>query len=258
MGGFSFPPGISIRDVKGCGTSGMAALDSRTGYILKFHLGDNDECARCNQERDIYQILERSSLPRPSSLLKFHGSTSHGILLEYAELGTVRQYLCESPQQLIPPSTLLRWAQQAAGALQFMHANEICHGDVSCTNFFLDKSLDLKVGNFTSSSNGSFVTPQDLQDDISDYGSALYEMAMGYVPFPNLHKDEREQRLKQKSFPDLANLELKYVVLRCWDGHYTRFADVLRDINIAHLINRRSYAPEQLNKLSKASIQHAP
>jgi serine/threonine protein kinase len=128
---------------------------------------------------------------------------------------------------------LLQWSQQAAEALQFIHANGVCHGDVSCTNFFLDKSLDLKVGDFTSLSNGSRVTMQDIQDDISDYGSALYEMATGYPPFPDLHKNEREQRLKQKSFPDLANLELKSVVLRCWNGHYKSFADVLRDVNIA-------------------------
>jgi serine/threonine protein kinase len=81
---------------------------------------------------------------------------------------------------------LLHWAQQAAEALQFIHANGVCHGDISCTNFFVDKSLDLKVGDFTSSSTGSFVTPQLLQDDILDYGSALYEMAMGHVPFPDL------------------------------------------------------------------------
>jgi serine/threonine protein kinase len=211
----------------------MAALDPKTGYILKFPLGDDDECARCNQEREVYQVLERSLLPRPSSLLKFHGSTSHGILLEYAELGPVRQYLRESHYQPILHSTLLRWAQQAAEALQFIHANGICHGDVNCTNFFLDKSLDLKVGDFTSSSNGLVVTPQDLQDDISDYGSALYEMAVGRVPFPDLRKDEREHRLKQKSFPDLANLELKSVVPRCWYGHYNSFAYVLRDVNIA-------------------------
>ena len=77
----------------------MAALDPQTKYIIKFPLGDEDECARCDREREIYQLLEGSPHPRPSSLLGFHGSTSHGILLEYTELGPVRQYLAETQSQ---------------------------------------------------------------------------------------------------------------------------------------------------------------
>ncbi|KAL2794918.1 kinase-like domain-containing protein [Aspergillus keveii] len=151
---FSFPPGICIRDVKGCGTSGMVALVPNTKCIIKFPLGDEDECARCDHEREIYQLLETSSHERPLSLLRFHGSTSHGILLDYAEFGPVRQFLRES-QDSIPTSTLFRWARQAAEALQFLHENSICHGDVNCTNFFLDQHLNLKVGDFTSSLVGS-------------------------------------------------------------------------------------------------------
>ncbi|KAL4862653.1 hypothetical protein BDV12DRAFT_39937 [Aspergillus spectabilis] len=232
-GGFSFPPGIGIQDVKGCGTSGMAALDPETRYIIKFPLGDDDECARCDQEREIYQLLELSSHPRPSSLLKFHGVTSYGILLDYAELGPVRQFLHKS-QYSVPISTLLRWAQQAAEALQFIQANGICHGDVSCTNFFLDQSLDLKVGDFTSSFNNSPATPEAFQEDILNYGSALYEMATGHLPCPNLCEDEREQRFKQKAYPDLTNVEMKSMILRCWDGQYTSFTNILEDINTAH------------------------
>jgi hypothetical protein len=56
----SFPPGIGLQDIKGCGISGMVALDPNTKYIIKFLLGDDDECARCDQEREIYQVLESS------------------------------------------------------------------------------------------------------------------------------------------------------------------------------------------------------
>ncbi|KAE8355375.1 kinase-like protein [Aspergillus coremiiformis] len=229
---FSFPPGIGIQDVKGCGTSGMAALDPDTKCIIKFPLGDDDECARCDHEREIYQLLELSSRERPSSLLKFHGSTSHGILLDYAELGPVRQFLRES-QDLITISTLLRWARQAAEALQFLHENRICHGDVNCTNFFLDQHLNLKVGDFTSSLVGSRATPQDFQEDISNYGSALYEMATGHLPYHTLSEDEREQKFRQRKFPDLTNVHLKSLILRCWNAEYTTLVNIAKDINIA-------------------------
>ncbi|PWY94064.1 kinase-like protein [Aspergillus sclerotioniger CBS 115572] len=230
-GNFSFPPGIGLQDVKGCGTSGMAALDPNTKYIIKFSLGDEDECARCNREKEFYELLELSSHSRPSSLLNYHGSTSHGILLEYAELGPVRQVLRAS-QHPISTSTLVRWAQQAVEALQFIHANEICHGDINCTNFFLDQHMNLKVGDFTSSFNDLFVTPQALQEDISNYGSALYEMATGHLPYHTLSGDEREQRFKQKRFPDLANVALKSVILRSWNAEHTSFASILKDIKV--------------------------
>ncbi|KAL2853201.1 kinase-like protein [Aspergillus pseudodeflectus] len=228
----SFPPGIGLQDIKGCGTSGMVALDPITKYIIKFPLGDDDECARCDKEREIYQLLESSPREWPLSLLKFHGTTSHGILLDYAEIGPVRQFLRES-QDSIPPSTLLRWARQAAEALQFLHENGICHGDVNCSNFFLDQHLNLKVGDFTSSLVGSLATPQHFQADILNYGCALYEMATGYLPYHTLCEDKREQKLKQGKFPDLTTVGLRSLILQCWDAGYTTLADVMKDIDTA-------------------------
>ncbi|KAL3476420.1 kinase-like domain-containing protein [Aspergillus californicus] len=178
-GGFSFPP------------------DPKTKHIIKFPLGDEDECTRCGQEREVYQRLELSPYPRPCSLFGFHGSTGHGILLEYAERGPVRQMLHESLYS-VPLSTVLRWAQQAAEALQFIHANGICHGDVNCTNFFLGEYLDLKVSDFISAFDNSPATPQAFQEDISNYGSALYEIVTGHLPYEYLSEDEREQRFIQK------------------------------------------------------------
>ncbi|KAL5340933.1 kinase-like domain-containing protein [Aspergillus crustosus] len=242
MGATNFPPGIGIQDIKGCGTSGMVALDLNTKYIIKFPLGDEDECARCNHEKEIYQLLESSSHERPPSLLKFHGSTSHGILLDYAELGPVRHFLRGGSHDPIPSSILLRWARQAAEALQFLHNNSICHGDVNCSNLFLDQHLDLKVGDFTSSLVGSLATPHDFQGDISNLGSAMYEMARGHLSYPTLSEDEREQKLEQREFPDLANVELKSMILRCWNTEYTCFVDIVEDIETTytHLIPQKS------------------
>lgn len=229
----NFPPGIDIQDIKGCGTSGMAALDPITGYIIKFPLGDDDELARCDQERRIYHLLKSSIYKRPSSLLQFHGSTSHGILLDYAEFGPVRKFIRSSAHP-IQISIVLQWAQQAAEALEFVHANGICHGDINCTNFFLDHQLNLKLGDFTSSTDS--VTARDLQEDISNYGSALYEIAIGHPPYPNLSLEEREQRFQAKVFPDLAKAAtLKSLILRCWTSEYTSMGDILRDINIARM-----------------------
>ena len=214
-----------MQDVQGLGQSGMAALDPTTKHIIKFPFKD-EERANCNREREIYQRLERSSLPRPSSLLKFYGSTDHGILLEYAEHGTLRRYLNGSTPPL-PLPTLLSWAKQAAEALQFIHANGIMHGDVDCRKFFITECLDLKVGDFTRSSDA---TPEGVRADISDFGSALYEQVTGYLPYPGLPQDEKERMFRQMEFPDLTTVEVKGIIFPCWAGHYTSFAGVLEDI----------------------------
>jgi serine/threonine protein kinase len=128
---------------------------------------------------------------------------------------------------------LLRWARQAAEALQFLHENGICHGDVNCSNFFLDQHLKLKVGDFTSSLVGSLATPQDFQEDIK-YGSALYEMATGYLPYHTLSEDIREQKLKQRKFLDLTTVGFKSLILQCWNAEYTTLADIVKDIELTN------------------------
>lgn len=227
---FSYPPGISLQDIKGCGTSGIAALVPNTKEILKFSLGDEDECARCDHERRIYQLFELSSYQRPKSLLRFLGSTNYGILLEFAELGPVRQYLHglrHPPQE----SICLRWAYQAAEALHFVHINGVCHGDINCNNFFLDGHLDLKLGDFTSSSIHPHIPQQALQEDMFEFGSALYEMATGHPPYPDLSTTEREETLLAKKYPDLTKITtLKSIIHRCWNAEYNNMEDIMKDI----------------------------
>ncbi|KAL3265063.1 hypothetical protein ABHI18_000187 [Aspergillus niger] len=175
MGALQLPPGIDPDDMIGQGSSGIAALDPKTKHIIKFPFNEDEARAACDREKEIYERLERSPLPRPSSLLKYYGPRDQGILLEYAKHGTLRRYAygLDLP---IPLPAILRWAKQAAEALQFIHENGIAHGDVSCVSFYVDQFLDVKVGDFTRSSDA---TPQAVRQDISDYGSALYYLVTG-------------------------------------------------------------------------------
>lgn len=64
--------------------SGVAALISGTMTVLKYPLGDEDECERCDREAEVYEI-RNSTLGRcPTSLLRYVGRNEYGILLEYA------------------------------------------------------------------------------------------------------------------------------------------------------------------------------
>jgi serine/threonine protein kinase len=129
-------------------------------------------------------------------------------------------------------SILLRWAREAAEALLFVHLNGVSHGDINCTNFFLNGDLELKLGDFTSSFVHSHIPRQDLQGDIRDFGSALFEMATGHLPYPDLSTIEREEALLAKQYPDLTQITaLKSIIVHCWNGEYEHMKDVIKDID---------------------------
>lgn len=231
---YSFPPGIGIQDIKGYGTSGMAALIPNTQTIIKFPVTEEaEERERCNREKSIYQLFQSSSTQYPRSLLRYNGDTEDGILLEYAELGPVRLYL----QGLTSPlsvSVLLRWAKEAAEALHFVHLHGVSHGDINCTNFFVSKDLDLKLGDFTSSFIHPFLPVHAVQEDIRDFGSAIYEMATGSLPFPSLSSTEREDELLAGNYPDTSQITaFNQIILHCWRGKYKHMENIIFDINEA-------------------------
>lgn len=229
---YSFPSGIGIQDIKGYGTSGMAALIPNTQTIIKFPVtAEAEERERCDREKSIYELFQSSSYPRPSSLLNYQGHTEEGILLEFAELGPVRLYLQGLPYPL-PELLLLRWATEAAEALHFAHLNGVFHGDVNCTNFFITKDLGLKLGDFTSSFVHTSLPRLELQEDIRNFGSAIYEMATGSSPFPALSSTERENMLIAKRYPDMQQVTvLRQIILRCWEGKYSNMEQIIIDIN---------------------------
>lgn len=122
---------------------------------------------------------------------------------------------------------ILRFAKQAAEALQFIHDNGIAHGDVDCVSFYVDELLDVKVGDFTRSTDA---TPQAVKRDISDFGSAIYYLVTSQYPYPGMTDKQIEERFQRKEFPDLTDVQLKGIIHPCWAGHYASFEEVLVDV----------------------------
>ena len=246
------PPGISIEDIKGGGTSGLVARLPGTQMVIKFSLGSEDETARCLVEVSVYERFAKSKYRRPNSILEYYGTTESGILLEYAENGTVRQHL--QNLKVCPTEIVLRWARQLIRALIFSHQNSVLHGDLSCANLFLGRSLDLKLGDFAGSSidgspamvaySSSHTLPNprglantdqgiaiNVQTEIFAVGSVLYEMVTGHPPYIALSAAEIEKQYRLGKFPSTTSYSLGQVISNCWNLRYQNMSDVLRDID---------------------------
>jgi hypothetical protein len=116
------PAGIHTEDLVGYGTSGAVALYPNTNTVIRFAHSDEGEDdilgtrPRCQREKEAYERL--ATPDRPTTISKYLGPSSdgRGILLEYAENGTVEKYL----QRRKPLEEMsLRWSRQAAEALVF-------------------------------------------------------------------------------------------------------------------------------------------
>ena len=73
----------------------LVILYPDTQTVVKTSHADPNEDARCELESQIYDLLSKSQLPRPTSLSEYKGRSSCGreILLGYAEDHTVQYYL---------------------------------------------------------------------------------------------------------------------------------------------------------------------
>jgi serine/threonine protein kinase len=226
------PPGTSSSDIIGGGTSGLAILYPGTRTVLKISHGDPDENARCELEAQIYDLLSKSQLTRPSSLLEYKGRSGHGILLGYAENHTVRRYLRAQGAQLPDITVIYSWAEQATVALHFLHMNGISHGDVTCDNFFLDKLLNVQLGDFTSSS--FHLGSAQMEEDIFKFGLALYEMCTGVQPFKGMYfsLDEKRAKFLGDISPDLSEVKsekFKSVISKCPMAQFKDMEELLLD-----------------------------
>ncbi|KAI9730976.1 MAG: hypothetical protein M1834_005437 [Cirrosporium novae-zelandiae] len=230
----------------GAGQSGRV-YHLTPSIVLKHSWVGNEKDTEC--ERKVYERLG----PHPR-ILKYLGPgpmpieperlppRDIGIRLEYHPKGSLREYI-PSDAEIFP----LKWAEQIAEGLEYLHRNRIVHCDTSSSNILVTDNLDVVLCDFAGSIidgvkvNGvsyeqrcsrryEYTDDFDHIDDLFGFGTVIYELSTRMRPYADKTDQEVRQLYKKGEFPDVSSLEMGSIINKCWHGGYESASAVLVDI----------------------------
>lgn len=169
-------------------------------------------------ERDVYERLG----PHPR-ILKYLGpgpiptkskpaQRSLRIRLEYQAKGTLRKLIL-SGSEVFP----IKWAEQIAKGLEYLHQNGIVHCDISANNILITDSSDAVLCDFAGLSidgmkvNGvsyerrcsrryDYTNNFSHRDDLFAFGTVVYELSTLKRPYEDKTDEQVRQLYKRSEF----------------------------------------------------------
>jgi len=129
---FNISTGCTVKDIVAYGTSGLVFLDSST--VIKFP--HPDDYAVTNIEmKGISTSASHSKVDMKAFFITLEFDPFEtGIRLGYASNQGILQYLQEHETNV---NQRLQWCQEISYTLNFIHLNNLVHGDFECNNMTL-------------------------------------------------------------------------------------------------------------------------
>ncbi|KAF1949435.1 hypothetical protein CC80DRAFT_529420 [Byssothecium circinans] len=161
----------------------------------------------------------------------FSFSPSTYVVLELCENGSLADAIKKRKYFTMPE--IRRFMIQTCGAIKYLHQRNIVHRDLKTGNLFLDKDMNVKVGDFglaallvsqsdygairrtTMCGTPNYLAPEVLEKtgkghdekvDLWAIGIMMYTLAVGRAPFHAAKREDIYRKLKAREYtwPDLA------------------------------------------------------
>ncbi|XP_072022497.1 tyrosine-protein kinase JAK1-like [Amphiura filiformis] len=187
----------------------------------------------------------------------------HVILMEYAPNGSLRDYLSDASQPL-PIELRIKWIEESALAIQYLHDQNFLHRDIKSSNCLLFEDNLLKLCDFgiarkiehsesTSSQKGTYryMSPElhvgndqgravfSKPADIYAYGMLMLEICIRKPPFQTWEWPKlvlEVGRGAKPTIPSDCSKDLAGIMQQCWEYNPKQrptIASIISDVRMA-------------------------